>query len=81
MANLDPVAEKQVLDTLFESMKGKTALLITHRLIWLENIDEILVLDHGTIVERGTHWDLLSQSSLYRHLWNLQNQNLEALER
>ena len=80
-ANLDPLIEKQVLDTLFETMKGKTTLLITHRLIGLENMDEILVMDEGRIVERGTHCELLLQAGLYRRLWDLQNQILEEFER
>jgi ATP-binding cassette subfamily C protein CydC len=75
-ANLDPLTEKEVLATLFKTMRGKTSLLITHRLIGLENVDEILVMDDGQIVERGTHEQLLTQEGLYRHLWDLQNQIL-----
>jgi ABC-type multidrug transport system fused ATPase/permease subunit len=76
-ANLDPLTEKQVLETLFESMRGKTSLLITHRLIGLENVDEILVMDHGTICERGRHAELLAHGGLYRKLRDLQNQILD----
>jgi ATP-binding cassette subfamily C protein CydC len=76
-ANLDPLTEKQVLETLFETMRGKTSLLITHRLVGLEHIDEILVMDHGMIVERGRHGDLLAREGLYRRLWDLQNQILD----
>ena len=76
-ANLDPITEKQVLDTLFEVMRGKTSLLITHRLVGLENVDEILVMDHGRIVERGKHRHLLAHEGLYHRLWVLQNQILE----
>lgn len=75
-ANLDPQTEKQVLDTLFESMHGKTSLLITHRLVGLENVDEILVMEAGRIMERGTHQELLLREGLYRRLWDLQNQIL-----
>jgi ABC-type multidrug transport system fused ATPase/permease subunit len=75
-ANLDALTEKQILATLFETMRGKTSLLITHRLLGLENMDEILVMDRGTIVERGSHSELLSQSGLYRRLFELQNQIL-----
>jgi ATP-binding cassette subfamily C protein CydC len=75
-ANLDPQTEKQVLETLFEMMRGRTSLLITHRLVGLEHVDEILVMDASRIVERGTHAELLSQAGLYRRLWDLQNQIL-----
>jgi ATP-binding cassette subfamily C protein CydC len=75
-ANLDALTERQVLDTLFETMRGRTCLLITHRLLGLENMDEILVMDKGRIVERGSHGELLSQPGLYRHLFELQNQIL-----
>jgi len=75
-ANLDPVTEKQVLETLFEAMHGKTCLLITHRLIGLEKMDKILVMNEGTIVEQGRHHELLSQAGLYKQLWDLQNQIL-----
>ena len=71
-------------------MQGRTALLITHRLVGLENVDEILVLDRGRIVERGSHRDLLAQNGLreaerstpalsrglYRRMWDLQNRVL-----
>ena len=79
-ANLDPQTEKQVLDTLFETMRDKTSLLITHRLLGLEHMDEILVMDEGQIVERGTHGALLEQKGLYRRLWDLQNQILSETE-
>jgi ABC-type multidrug transport system fused ATPase/permease subunit len=75
-ANLDPQTEKQVLGTLFGTMRDKTSLLITHRLLGLENVDEVLVMDNGQIVERGTHRELIMQKGLYRHLWDLQNQIL-----
>jgi ATP-binding cassette subfamily C protein CydCD len=72
-ANLDALTEKQVLATLFDVMKQKTSLLITHRLIGLENMDKIMVMNHGQIVERGTHAGLLEQRGLYHRLWTYQN--------
>jgi len=77
-ANLDPLTEKQVLETLYALMKRKTSLLITHRLVGLENMDEILVMDRGQIVERGTHAELLAREGMYRRLWDLQNRILET---
>jgi ATP-binding cassette subfamily C protein CydCD len=76
-ANLDPLTEKQVLETLFDVMKRKASLLITHRLIGLENVDEILVMNHGQIVERGKHADLVNRDGLYRRLLDLQNRILD----
>ena len=75
-ANLDALTERDVLATLFALMKRKTSLLITHRLVGLENVDEILVMDHGRIVERGAHAELLAREGLYRRLWDLQNRML-----
>jgi len=76
-ANLDPLTEKQVLETLFGLMKKKTSLLITHRLVGLENVDEIIVMNHGQIVERGTQGQLIKARGLYRRLWDLQNRILD----
>ncbi len=55
---------------------NKSVLWITHRLIGLDQMDEILVLDSGKIVERGTHAELLAQNGLYATMWNLQNRAL-----
>jgi len=76
-ANIDPITEKQVLDVLFGIMKTKTVLLITHRLVGLENMDEIVVMDHGMIVERGRHDELVERDGMYRRLWDVQNKILQ----
>jgi thiol reductant ABC exporter CydC subunit len=76
-ANLDQLTEKDVLNTLFRVMQHKTSILITHRLIGLENMDEILVMDHGQIIERGKHADLLMRNGLYARLLSLQNRILD----
>jgi ABC-type multidrug transport system fused ATPase/permease subunit len=66
---------------LFGVMKQKTSLLITHRLIGMENMDEIIVMNHSQIVERGTHASLIEQCGLYHRMWTYQNRilNLEAI--
>jgi len=69
MAGLDPLTEREVMDEVYQLMEGRTTLVITHRLIGLEKMDEILVLDKGQIVERGKHKELLQQKGLYRRLW------------
>ena len=75
-ANLEPLTERQVLETLFAILRGKTSLLITHRLVGLENVDEVLVVDRGQITEHGTQTELLAHGGLYRRLRDLQNRIL-----
>lgn len=70
-ANLDPITEQRLVETLRRVPKGKSVLWITHRLVGLEDMDEVIVLDKGRIVERGTHAELLVQNGLYRKLWEL----------
>jgi ATP-binding cassette subfamily C protein CydCD len=77
-ANLDPMTEKAVLETLWEVMKRRTILMITHRLVGLDRFDEILVLDKGMVIEKGTHSSLLNQGGLYRRMWDIQNRILLA---
>ena len=71
-ANLDTLTERDLLQTIHKLMDGRTALFITHRLVGLEKMDEILVLEAGRIVERGRHQDLVQAPTLYRRLWQLQ---------
>jgi ABC-type multidrug transport system fused ATPase/permease subunit len=73
-ANLDTLTERQLLDVLYPVMAARTTLVITHRLVGLETMDEILVLERGRIVERGRHHGLLQAGGLYRRMWDLQNQ-------
>jgi len=72
-ANLDPLTERAVLDALDALMQGRTVLLITHRLVALDRMDEILVLERGRIVERGGHDALLAAHGLYRRMVDVQN--------
>ena len=74
--NLDPVTEKEFLETLFTVLSGKTTLLITHRLVGLERVDQILVLYRGRIIEHGRESELLEQNGFYRRMWTLQNRIL-----
>jgi ATP-binding cassette subfamily C protein CydC len=60
-------------------MEGRTTLVITHRLVGLEDAGEILVLQSGRIVERGRHAELVQADGLYRRMWDLQNQVLAAV--
>jgi ABC-type multidrug transport system fused ATPase/permease subunit len=71
-ANLDPITERGLLDTAYELMHDRATLVITHRLVRMEDMDEILVLDRGRIVERGTHGELLAARGLYHQLLEVQ---------
>lgn len=77
-ANLDPATEASVLDALDAVMLGRTAVMITHRLVLMERMDQILVLDRGRIVERGTHRELLAANGLYRRMVDVQDNVLPA---
>jgi len=62
-----------VLDALDVLMQGRITLLMTHRLVAMERMDEILVLAHGQIRARGTHQQLLEGEGLYRQMVEVQN--------
>jgi ATP-binding cassette subfamily C protein CydC len=77
-ANLDTVTERELLGTIRELMRGRTTLQITHRLVEMETMDEILVLDEGHVVERGTHEELLRRDGQYRRMLAVQDGMLAA---
>ncbi|MBT6809134.1 MAG: ABC transporter ATP-binding protein [Flavobacteriales bacterium] len=72
-SSLDTESEKLVQEALKTLMKDRTTLVIAHRLSTIKDADEILVLDEGKIVERGTHESLLNENGVYKILINLQN--------
>ena len=72
-ANLDPLTEQALLSTLATLMQGRATLMITHRLVAMEQMDEILVLNAGRISQRGTHAQLLQEDGLYRQMFDIQN--------
>jgi ATP-binding cassette subfamily B protein len=71
---LDTRTEKIIQGELAEIARARTTLIIAHRLSTIVNADEILVLEHGRVVERGTHTGLLDQGGRYAALWALQQQ-------
>jgi ATP-binding cassette, subfamily B, bacterial len=71
-SQLDSVTENSIKESLEELMKGKTTIVIAHRLSTLLNMDRILVFDRGVIKEDGAHKALLGEDGLYKKLWNAQ---------
>ncbi|MCG6558603.1 ABC transporter ATP-binding protein/permease [Ruegeria sp. 1NDH52C] len=70
---LDSEVEAAIQDTLYGMMEGKTVIAIAHRLSTIAQMDRILVLDQGRIVEEGGHADLLAQGGLYAQFWARQS--------
>jgi subfamily B ATP-binding cassette protein MsbA len=70
---LDSESEKLVQEALFNLMKNRTSLVIAHRLSTIQHADEIVVVQEGRIVERGTHGQLMGRDGLYRKLNEIQN--------
>jgi len=59
------------MDDLLNSTDDRALILITHRPVGLDRMDEIIVLEDGVIVDRGTHEDLLERSTRYQRMWGL----------
>jgi len=76
-SNLDSESEAEIQDGLRNLRKGRTTFVIAHRLSTIRSADQILVLESGEIVERGTHQDLLTRNGRYRQLYDKQY-NLDA---
>jgi ABC-type transport system involved in Fe-S cluster assembly fused permease/ATPase subunit len=78
---LDSHTEKEIQDALDRVSQDRTTLVIAHRLSTIVGADEIIVLDRGVIVERGTHHELLAEDGLYASMWNRQREAEEAREK
>src|SRR5690606_9581370 len=78
-ANVDTETEELIQDALEKLMQGRTSIIIAHRLSTIQNVDRIMVMRKGKIIEQGDHFELLrNEDGYYRKLYELQYQEREA---
>ncbi len=75
---IDPETEKEIMDAMESAMVGRTTFIVAHRLSTLRRADLILVLDHGKLVQRGTHAELMTQDGHYRRAIMIQSESEAA---
>ncbi len=82
-ASVDPFTETRIQDALERTMKGRTSIVIAHRLWTVRHVDRIIVLDHGKIVEEGNHDALMRKEGFYAKLYDtyFRHQSLEYIEK
>ena len=74
-SSVDTITEQKIHSTLSTIAKGKTTLVIAHRISTVQQADTIIVMDNGSIVNTGTHDQLLSTDNLYRRIFEIQLSN------
>lgn len=81
-ASVDPFTETQIQEAMERVMKGRTTIVIAHRLVTVRHVDRIIVLDHGRIVEEGNHEQLIKRNGYYARLYNtfFRHQSYEFIE-
>lgn len=69
---LDPISEEKMIHTIFEASKDKTLILISHKLSSVKDVERIIVMDNGEIIEEGSHKQLMEQGGKYEEMFTLQ---------
>ena len=71
-ASLDSISEQKIMETIYQTIKNRTVIMVAHRLSTIKNADVILVMNNGEIIETGTHEELLNISPIYQDVYNTQ---------
>lgn len=79
-SNLDFATENIIFDMIYNKLRDKSMLIVAHRLATVKNCDNIIVMDHGSIVEQGSHEELLEKKGKYYQLWEMQQGNFTVRE-
>lgn len=79
-SNLDFATENIIFDMIYNKLRDKSMLIVAHRLATVKNCDNIIVMDHGSIVEQGSHKELLEKKGKYYQLWEMQQGNFTVRE-
>lgn len=79
-SNLDFATENIIFDMIYNKLKKKSMLIVAHRLATVKNCDTIIVMDQGSIVEQGSHEELLALKGKYYQLWEMQQGNFRVRE-
>ena len=82
-ASVDPFTETRIQEALQKTIEGRTSIIIAHRLWTVRHVQRIIVLDHGKIVEVGSHNELMTKGGIYAGLYNtyFRHQSLEYIEK
>ena len=80
-SNLDFATENIIFDMIYNKLKKKSMLIVAHRLATVKNCDVIIVMDQGSIIEKGNHEELLALKGKYYELWEMQQGNFQVREK